>query len=97
MTPKLTDEIRQAILAGNGQAEIEDDQTRKVYVITDQDTHWQAMEALRRQQDHDAIAEGIADTEAGRVVPFEEVDARIRKSLECRNEHDVSGTIQHTC
>ena len=81
MTPKLTDEMRQAILAGNGQAEIEDDQTDKVYVITDQDTHRQAMEALQRQQDFDAIAEGIADIEAGRVIPFEEVDSRIREKL----------------
>lgn len=81
MIPKLTDELREAIEAGNGEAQVEDEQTQKVYVITDLDTHREAMEALRRQQDCEAIARGIEDMEAGRATPVDQVHSDLREEL----------------
>jgi predicted transcriptional regulator len=82
MTPKLTDDQRRALRSRpEGPVPVEDEQTRKVYVIVDQEVHLKAMEALRDQEDQAAIQAGIDDMEAGRVVPFEEVDARIRQRL----------------
>ncbi len=39
------------------------------------------MESLRQQEDLAAIQTGADDMEAGRVVPFDEIDARIRNKL----------------
>ncbi len=82
MTPKLTDEMRQAIEARKGEPVlVEDEQTHRIYVIVDSETHQRAMRALKRQEDHAAIQAGIDDMEAGRVIPLEEVDRQIRNEL----------------
>ncbi len=81
MKPPLTDEQRQALNRQPEGIEVEDAQTQKVYFITDAEVHRRAMQALKRQEDHDAIRTGIDDMEAGRVVAFEEVDQRIREKL----------------
>lgn len=60
---------------------MEDAQTRQRYVLVDQGLHERAMQALQQQEDREAIQAGIRDMEAGNVVPFEEVDARIRAKL----------------
>jgi hypothetical protein len=39
------------------------------------------MAALRRQQDHDAIAEGIAQMEAGQGKPLDEAFEGMRERL----------------
>jgi predicted transcriptional regulator len=74
MTPKLTDEQRQALCDSNGPVAIEDDQTQRIYFLVDEPT----LRTLRQQSDLAAIREGIADLEAGRVAPLDEVMARIR-------------------
>ena len=81
MKASLSDEQRQALNQQPEGIEVEDGQTRKLYVLTDAEVHRRAMQALQRQEDHDAIQAGIDDMEAGRVVPFEEVDRRIREKL----------------
>ena len=82
MTPKLTDEMRQAIEARKGDPiPVEDEQTHRTYVIVDSETHQRAMQALQRQEDLAAIQEGIDDMEAGRGMPIEEADKRIREKL----------------
>jgi predicted transcriptional regulator len=82
MTPKLTDDQRRALQSHpEGPVRVEDEQTHKVYVIVDHEVHIRAMEALREQEDLGAIQAGINDMEAGRVVPFEKVDARMRERL----------------
>jgi predicted transcriptional regulator len=48
-----------------------------VYFLVDAPT----VEAAERQRDLDAIREGIADREAGRVAPLDEVVDRIRTKL----------------
>lgn len=77
MTPKLTSEQRDAIERSGGPVAVEDEATRRIYFLIDEST----MESLQRQQDIEAIREGIADIEAGQVAPLDEVMARIRANL----------------
>ena len=82
MTPKLSEDQREALRArSGGPVPVEDDQTHTLYVIVDQELHNRAMEALRQQEDLAAIRAGIDDMEAGRFVSLEEADADIRKNL----------------
>ena len=81
MKTSLSDEQRQALNEQPEGIEIEDGQTQKLYVLTDAEVHRRAMQALRRQEDHDAIQAGIDDMEAGRVVPYEEVSRNLRSHL----------------
>ena len=82
MLLKLSDDLRQAIRdQAGGPVTVEDEQSQTVYVLVDSRMHEEAMQALREREDLAAIRSGIDDMEAGHVVPFEEVDARIRSSL----------------
>jgi predicted transcriptional regulator len=81
MKTPLSDEQRQALDQQPEGIEVEDSQTQKVYFLTDAELHRRAMEALRRQEDHDAIQAGIDDMEAGRVMPYEEVSRRLHTHL----------------
>ncbi|HEV2970907.1 MAG TPA: hypothetical protein VGY55_13125 [Pirellulales bacterium] len=77
MSPKLTPEQREALDHSDGPVPVEDEQTHRVYYLVDEPT----LNSLRQQEDLAAIREGIADMEAGRVAPLEEVMSRIRTSL----------------
>ena len=77
MTLKLTAEQRQALDQSDGPVAVEDDETHRVYVLVDEPT----FASLKQQGDLSAIREGIADMEAGRVAPLDEVMARIRTNL----------------
>lgn len=81
MSMKLTQEQRDAIRQNGGPVEVEDDETQKVYVIVDVDLHKRATQALQEHETRRAIRSGLDDLEAGRVIPFAEVDARLRKRL----------------
>ncbi|QDT64077.1 hypothetical protein [Calycomorphotria hydatis] len=61
--------------------EVQDPGTNKVYFLTDAELYKEAQEALRKQQDLEALREGIADWQAGRVRPYEEVDREMREKL----------------
>lgn len=88
MTPKLTDELSAAIDASKSESlEVVHPSTNRTYFIVDGDTHRRAMDALqqkRRQEDHDAIAEGIAQMEAGEGQPLAEAFDDIRANLQLR-------------
>ncbi len=82
MIARLPDELSQALGQGDGgPLSVEDERTRQRYVIVDEDTHRRAMKALWEQQVLEAIQEGIADMEAGRMHTTEEVDMHIRAKL----------------
>lgn len=82
MMPKLSDDQREALRDHpGGPIPVEDDKTRQRYVLVDQALHDRAMRALKQQEDLAALQAGIDDMEAGNVVAFEEVDARIRAKL----------------
>ena len=75
----LSEEQRLALLAGKGSpVTVRDDRSNAVYVLVDAETHQRAMEALQQQSDIEAIAEGIHDMQAGRVLTLEEMDQRMR-------------------
>ncbi len=83
MNAKLPAELREQLQANQdaqGYA-LEDEQTHKIWIVIDEQTHRRAMQALREKEDRESIQRGIDDMEAGRVVPLEEVDARIRSEL----------------
>lgn len=56
---------------------VADERAKEFYFLVDAST----LSALQRQQDLEAICEGIADVEAGRVAPLDEALARIRAKL----------------
>jgi hypothetical protein len=82
MIPKLSQELVDALnAAGNGELEVVNPNDNRVYVVVDGETQRQAMDALRRQRDRDAIANGIAQMEAGEGIPLEEAFEEIRANL----------------
>ena len=82
MTPKLSQELADALnAAGKGALEVVNPNDNRVYFLVDGDTHRQAMDALRRQLERDAIANGIAQMEAGEGVPLEEARKQTRERL----------------
>jgi len=81
MNPKLTQEQREAVRQHGGSVAVEDDETQTVYFLIEGDLHRRAMQALEECDSRRAIRAGIDDLEAGRVVPFSEVDARLREKL----------------
>lgn len=82
MTVKLSKELVSALHAmGDGELEVIDPETQRVYVLVDCETHRRAMEALRRQQDRDAIAEGLAEMVAGQGKPVDEAFSDLRSRL----------------
>ncbi len=85
MAAKLTKELVDALHAegGNG-LQVVDPETSRLYFIVDGDVHRQAMDALRRQQDRDAIAQGVAEMEAGEGMPVEEARRLTRERLLAR-------------
>ena len=82
MTAKLSKELAAALHAtGNRELEVVDPETQRMYVLVDCETHRRAMEALRRQQDRDAIAEGLAQMAAGQGKPLDDAFADMRSRL----------------
>ena len=59
-------------------------ETSQSYFIVDGETHRRAMEALRRQQDCAAIAQGIAEMEAGKGKSLAEAFDDIRSIIGLR-------------
>lgn len=82
MEYKLPQELADALHAnGDGPLKVVDPGNNRTYFVVDGETHRQAMEALRRQQDREAIAEGIAQMNAGDVVSLEEARRQTRQEL----------------
>lgn len=78
----LTKELAAALLAtGKSELEVVDPETQRTYFLVDGDTHRRAMEALRRQQDRDAIAEGLAQMKAGQGKPLDQAFSDMRARL----------------
>ena len=82
MTVELTQELAAALHAsGESGLELVDPQTRRTYVLVDVETHQRAMHALDRQQSHAAIAEGLAQMQAGEGKPLDEAFSDLREKL----------------
>ena len=82
MTAKLSKELTTALHAtGDNELEVVDPETQRTYFLIDSKTHRQAMDALRRQQDRRAIAEGLAQMEAGQGKPLDQAFSDMRSRL----------------
>ena len=87
MTAKLTKELAAALHAtGDRELKVVDPDTSRVYFIVESEMHRQAMDALRRQQDRDSIAQGIAEMEAGQGIPLAEARKLTRDRLLARKQ-----------
>jgi hypothetical protein len=87
MDAKLTEELTAALCAsGEKGLEVVDTQTQRTYLVVDAALHRQAMEALRRQQDSEAIAQGMAEMEAGEGIPIELARHLTRERLLAREQ-----------
>ena len=82
MIPKLSKELAEALNAsGEEPLEVVNPNDNRTYFVVDGETHRQAMEALRRQHDREAIAERIAQMEAGEGIPIEDAFEEVRERL----------------
>ncbi len=82
MIAKLSQEQAAALRASSEhELEVVDPDTERAYIIVDCETHRRAMEALRQQQDRIAIAQGIAEMNAGEGIPVEEARRITREKL----------------
>jgi predicted transcriptional regulator len=83
MKTLLTNEQSDALQQSGEPLPVVDPRTQRVYVLVDQLTHDQAMDALKRQQleDEAAIRQGLDDMEAGRGMTIEESQARTIAAL----------------
>ena len=87
MTAKLSKELAEALHAsGDESLEVVDPDSNRIYVLVEGDVHRQAMNALRRQRDRDAIAQGIAEMEAGEGIPIDEARKLSRERLLSREQ-----------
>ena len=83
MDVELNSEILDALhAAGENPLRVVDPQTNRAFVIIDEETHQQAMEALRKSQDRDSIARGVAEMNAGEGRSVGEAIEDIRGRLE---------------
>lgn len=79
---KLSEEVAEALKASKGEpVSVDVPGFDGRFVVVDQPTHDAAMAALELQRNAELIREGIADVEAGRVVPLDEAMDRVRREL----------------
>jgi hypothetical protein len=85
MTANLTKDLIDALHAtGDNELEVVDPETQRMYFVVEAEIHRQAMDALRRQQDREAIARGIAELEAGEGIPVDEARRLTRERILAR-------------
>lgn len=86
MNLRLNSEISNALIAsGDARLKVVDPTTNRVYVLLDEETHTQAMQALEAMEDRRIIAERIAQMEAGaEEIPLDEAIDAIIERLELR-------------
>lgn len=79
---KLSEEVAEALKASKGEPiSVDVPGFDRRFVVVDQTTHDAAMAALEFQKNIELIREGIADVQAGRVVPLDEAMERVRREL----------------
>jgi predicted transcriptional regulator len=78
MTAKLSKELSDALHSlGDDRLEVVDPLNNRVYYLVEATT----LAQLEQSSTHNAIAQGIADMEAGRGKPAAEADADLREKL----------------
>ncbi len=80
MTPKLSQELADALQASGEHSLVVTDAQNRIYYLMDEELHQRAMQAMQ-QQNRDAIAEGLSDMESGRTQPLDEAFSQMRTRL----------------
>lgn len=79
---KLSEEVAEALKAARGEPlSVEVPGLDRRFVVVEQSEYDAAMEALTLQRNVELIREGVADVEAGRVMPLHEAMEQIRQEL----------------
>ena len=78
---QLTDKQRSELKKHPDGILFRDEATQHSYVIVDEIIHREAMLALQRQQDLEAIRRGVAQMEAGEGIPLEEARRQLAREL----------------
>lgn len=79
---KLSAEVAEALKAAKGEPlSVEVPGFDRRFVVVEQSEYDAAMEALALQRNVELIREGVADVEAGRVMPLDEAMEQIRREL----------------
>ena len=82
MILELTKELATALRAADDHdLEVVDPETQRTYFLVNSDVHRRAMDALRRQQDRDAISEGLNQMQSGQGKPLDQAFADLRSKL----------------
>ena len=81
MIAELNKELVAALHAVGGELEVVDPESQRTYFLVNSDTYRQAMEALRSQQDREAIAEGLLQMQAGEGKPLDQAFSDLRSRL----------------
>ena len=82
MSTRISKELADAFrAAGEHSLEVVDPSDNRVYFLVDGETHRRAMDALQQQLDREAIADGLAQMDAGEGKPievaFEDMQAKL--------------------
>ncbi len=79
LNPEIIDALH---AAGEKPLRVVDPHTNRAFIIIDEETHQQAMEALRKTQDQQSVARGVAEMDAAQGKPIGEAIQGIRNRLE---------------
>ena len=77
---KLTEEQRIAVQQSPEGVMCEDTDSHRTYILVDEQVHRRAMQALKQQQDLEAVRRGVSQMKAGGGTPLQ--DARNQLALE---------------
>ena len=77
----LTEEQKVALQQNPDGVSCEDTTTRRVYFLVEEQIHRRAMQALKQQQDLEAIRRGVAQMEAGGGTSLRETREQLAQEL----------------
>lgn len=78
---KLTDEQMAAVQQSPDGVSCEDTTTHRIYFLVDEQVHRRAMQALKQQQDLEAIRKAVAQMEAGGGTLLQEARPQLAQEL----------------
>jgi predicted transcriptional regulator len=78
---KISEEQRAALKQNPQGVSCEDADSARTYFLVEESVHLRAMQALKHQQDLEAIRRGVAQMDAGKGTPVEEVRQQLAREL----------------
>jgi hypothetical protein len=78
---RISDEQRAALQRNPEGVSCEDTDSARTYFLVEESVHLRAMQALKHQQDLEAIRRGVAQMDAGSGTPVAEVRQQLAREL----------------